>query len=69
MTRALAILPFANENKPAKLYSNLHLPKSIWPNLLRELCGGCVFVNYNKPSPSVAAFDQLYDSLPELKIN
>lgn len=69
MTRALAILPFANENKLAKLYSNLHLPKSIWPNLLRELCGGCVFVNYNKPSLSVAAFDQLYDSLPKLKIN
>lgn len=60
---------FIKENKPSQLHSNLQLPKPIWPNLLRELCGGCLFVSYNGPSPSVATFDQLHDSLPDLKMN
>lgn len=49
--------------------SNLQLPKSTWPNLLRELCGGCLYVSYKCPSTPVATFGQFHDSLPVLKIN
>lgn len=75
------MLPFANNlylwvflmrfslRRTNQQNSNLQLPKPIWANLLRELCGGCLFVSYNRPSPPVATFDQLHDSLPELKMN
>lgn len=49
--------------------STLQLPKPIWPNLLRELCGGCLYISYKCPRTPVATFGQLHGGLPVLKIN